>query len=83
MRTVPPEVLSAVRSIDPANKSVRVGVTTRGQRDINFLVQNRCNDEDAAFRVSVSVSDIDVHDVTDIQNVMDYWKREIFSRRVE
>jgi hypothetical protein len=42
---------------------------------LTFLVQHPRNDEDAPYRVCVTLPDIDPHNISGIQKAMDYWKR--------
>ena len=42
---------------------------------LTFLVQHPRNDEDAPYRVCVTLPDLDPHNISGIQNAMDYWKR--------
>jgi hypothetical protein len=39
------------------------------------LVQHPRNDEDAPYRVRVTLPDIAPHNISGIQHAMDYWKR--------
>jgi hypothetical protein len=41
---------------------------------LTFLVQHPRNDEDAPYRVCVTLPDIDPHNISGIQKAMDYWK---------